>query len=40
VAGPLGCEVDLDGLAGVEPGGSADSSAGGRALPFTVNELS
>jgi hypothetical protein len=37
---PLGCAVDLDGLAGGGFGGSVDSSAGWRALPFTANELS
>jgi hypothetical protein len=40
VDGPLGCAVDVDGLAGVVFVGSADSSAGCRALPFTANELS
>ncbi len=38
--GPLGCAADLDGLAGGVFGGSADSSADCRALPFTANELS
>jgi len=40
VDGPLGCAADLDGLAGGVFGGSDDSSAGCRALPFTANELS
>jgi hypothetical protein len=35
-----GCAVDLDVLAGVVFGGSADFSNGCRALPFTARELS
>ena len=37
---PFGFVVDLDDLAGVVFSESADSFAGGRELPFTVNELS
>jgi hypothetical protein len=40
VDGPLSCAADLDDLAGGVFGGSADSSADCRALPFTANELS
>ena len=36
--GPLGCAVDVDDFAGVVF--AAGSSADGRALPFTANELS
>jgi len=38
VDGPLGCAVDVDDFAGVVF--AAGSSADGRALPFTANELS